>query len=179
MSDELDIVRDISRKLAAAGIDFMLTGSMALNFYAQPRMTRDIDVVIALAPEDVPALLGQLSGDYYISPEAVRSSLAKESMFNAVHNETVIKVDFIIRKGNRYRQIEFERRQKLQLKDFYTWIVSKEDLIISKMDWARDSESDFQFRDIKNLVESGCDVSYIDRWTKELNLDNLWQRFRP
>jgi hypothetical protein len=28
----------------------MLTGSMAMNYYAQPRMTRDIDVVVALHP---------------------------------------------------------------------------------------------------------------------------------
>ena len=30
----------------------MLTGSMAMNYYAEPRMTRDIDLVIALCPED-------------------------------------------------------------------------------------------------------------------------------
>jgi hypothetical protein len=30
----------------------MLTGSMAMNYYAQPRMTRDIDVVLALGPSD-------------------------------------------------------------------------------------------------------------------------------
>jgi hypothetical protein len=147
MKDELDVVRDISRRLDTAGIPFMLTGSMALNFYAQPRMTRDIDIVVALAPNDAGALLQQLANDYYISPEAVQTAVANRSMFNAVHNETVIKVDFIVRKSGLYRQTEFGRRRKLQIKEFSTWIVSKEDLIISKLDWARESESDFQFRD--------------------------------
>src|SRR5437763_7624761 len=32
---------------------YMLTGSMAMNYYAQPRMTRDIDVVVAIKPNDV------------------------------------------------------------------------------------------------------------------------------
>jgi predicted nucleotidyltransferase len=179
MRDELDIVRDVSARLEAAGIAYMLTGSMAMNFYAQPRMTRDIDVVVALIPADVEKLLAQLSGDYYVAPEAVWSSVASESMFNAIHNKTIIKVDFIVRKGALYRQTEFARRKRVELNGFSTWIVSKEDLIISKLDWARDSESDFQFRDIKNLVESGCDVSYIDHWTRELNLESLWRRFRP
>src|SRR5579885_2445205 len=51
MWNELDIVRDVSQRLNAAEIGYMLTGSMAMNYYAQPRMTRDIDVVIALRRE--------------------------------------------------------------------------------------------------------------------------------
>ncbi|HAV63341.1 MAG TPA: hypothetical protein DCY13_13370, partial [Verrucomicrobiales bacterium] len=54
------------------------------------------------------------------------------------------------------------------------WIVSKEDLIISKLYWAKDSHSEQQLRDVKNLVGSGCDRDYIKRWTNELDLQNLW-----
>lgn len=39
---ELDVLRDVSERLTSSGIAFMLTGSMAMNYYAQPRMTRDI-----------------------------------------------------------------------------------------------------------------------------------------
>jgi len=55
--NEIDIVRDMSCRFERAGIPYMLTGSMAMNYYAQPRMTRDIDVVIAIAPEDVDRVL--------------------------------------------------------------------------------------------------------------------------
>ena len=48
--NEIDIVRDISRRFEQAAIPYMLTGSMAMNYYAQPRIPRDIDVVIAIAP---------------------------------------------------------------------------------------------------------------------------------
>ena len=40
MQTELDILRDVSARLEQAGIAYMLTGSMAMNYYAQPRMTR-------------------------------------------------------------------------------------------------------------------------------------------
>src|SRR5882762_7423340 len=50
---DFDIVRDISARFERAQIPYMLTGSMAMNYYAQPRMTRDIDVVIEITPEDV------------------------------------------------------------------------------------------------------------------------------
>ncbi|MGA2244759.1 MAG: hypothetical protein ABSH48_07170 [Verrucomicrobiota bacterium] len=52
MQNELDIVRDISQRLDGADISYMLTGSMAMNYYAQPRMTRDIDIVVALRSTD-------------------------------------------------------------------------------------------------------------------------------
>jgi hypothetical protein len=35
MQNELDIVRDVSSRLEGAGIEYMLTGSMAMNYYAQ------------------------------------------------------------------------------------------------------------------------------------------------
>ena len=76
MQNELNIVRDVSTKLDSAGIGYMLTGSMAMNYYAQPRMTRDIDVVVALRPADAARVVQLLSPDYYVSREAVNSSIA-------------------------------------------------------------------------------------------------------
>jgi hypothetical protein len=175
MQNELDIVRDVSQRLDAAGISYMLTGSMAMNYYAQPRMTRDIDVVVALRPDDAGRVVELFSPDYYVSREAVDSSIAHHSLFNLIHNESVIKVDCIVRKQNEYRLNEFNRRQRIKIQDFETWIVSKEDLILSKLFWAKDSHSELQLRDVKNLVATGCDRAYIERWTAVLGLVNMWK----
>jgi hypothetical protein len=171
--NEIDIVRDISHRFEEAGILYMLTGSMAMNYYAQPRMTRDIDVVIAIAPEDVGRVAALFRPDYYVSEENIRESVAHESIFNLIHQESVIKVDCIIRKKNEYRRVEFERRQKISILDFTTFIVSKEDLIISKLSWAKDSHSEVQLGDVKNLLATGYDAAYLQRWTRELWLDTL------
>ena len=105
----------------------------------------------------------------------VRESVAHESVFNLIHHESVIKVDFIVRKQNEYRRVEFERRQKVSILDFTTYIVSKEDLIISKLWWAKDSHSEIQLGDVKNLLAIGYDREYVERWTHELGLNNLLQ----
>ena len=175
MQNELDIVRDVSARLEQGGFAYMLTGSMAMNYYAQPRMTRDIDVVVALRPGDAVRVVQLFSPDYYVSREAVDSSIAHQSLFNLIHNESVIKVDCIVRKQTGYRLNEFHRRQRIIIQDFETWIVSKEDLILSKLFWAKDSHSELQLRDVTNLVATGCDRAYIERWTGELGLANLWQ----
>jgi hypothetical protein len=179
MQNELEIVRDVSARLERGGIDYMLTGSMAMNYYAQPRMTRDIDFVVALTPRHADSIVRLFVPDYYVSLEAVRSSIAQESLFNLIHQESVIKVDCIVRKRSPYRRAEFERRQRIVIEDFSTWITSKEDLIISKLWWAKDSHSELQLRDVKNLASTGYDADYIDRWTKELGLHNLWHQSKP
>lgn len=174
--NEIDIVRDISHRFQQAGIAYMLTGSMAMNYYAQPRMTRDIDVVIAIAPEDVHRLAASFRPSYYVSEESIRESIVHESIFNLIHEDTVIKVDCIIRKKSEYRRMEFERRQRISILDFTTFIVSKEDLIISKLFWAKDSHSEIQLGDVKNLLATGYDAAYLQRWTRELELDNLFEK---
>ena len=177
--NEIDIVRDVSRRLEEAGIAYMLTGSMAMNYYAQPRMTRDIDLVVALTPADTDAIVRLFAPDYYVSREAVSSSIARQSLFNLIHQESVIKVDCIVRKNTLYHRTEFERRQRIVIEDFSIWIASKEDLIISKLWWARDSHSELQLRDVKNLISTGCNTGYIEGWTKELGLLSLWQECKP
>jgi hypothetical protein len=176
VATEIDIVRDVSRKLDQGGIGYMLTGSMAMNYYAQPRMTRDIDVVVAVGPNDVEQMASLFEPGYYLSKESMRDSIARESAFNLIHHESVIKVDFIVRKQSDYRRVEFERRQKISILDFTTYIVSKEDLIISKLWWAKDSHSELQLNDVKNLLATGYDTGYLERWTRELGLNNLLQQ---
>ena len=156
----------------------MLTGSMAMNYYAQPRMTRDIDVVVALAPQDTDKVITSFTPEYYVSREAVRASIVNETLFNLIHHESVIKVDCILRKNTPYRRVEFDRRQRITIEDFSTWIVSKEDLIVSKLWWAKDSHSELQMRDVKNLADRACDITYIERWTEELGLNSLWEQCR-
>ena len=105
--------------------------------------------------------------------QIITCSIVRESIFNLIHQDTVIKVACIIRKRSEYRRVEFERRHKISILDFSTFIVSKEDLIISKLFWAKDSHSEIQLGDVKNLLATGYDAAYLQHWTRELGLDNL------
>jgi hypothetical protein len=175
MKNEIDVLRDLACRFTQGGIDYMLTGSMAMNYYAQPRMTRDIDVVVALEPHDAERLTDLFAPNYYVVRETVAGAIARESVFNLIHQEAAIKVDCIVRKSSEYRQLEFARREAITLRDFTVWIVSKEDLIISKLDWARDSHSELQLRDVRNLLATGYDAHYVEEWTRKLGLTELWE----
>ena len=175
MQNQLDIVRDISARLDAADIGYMLTGSMAMNYYAQPRTSRNLDFVIALRAADAELMVRLFSPDYQISREAVDSAIAQQSLFNLIHQKDRLKVNVIIGQQTKYRLNEFHRRQRVKIENFKTWIVSKEDLIISKLHWARKSHSARQLNDVKNLIATGCDQIYIQQWTQALGVFRLWQ----
>ena len=174
---ELDVFRDVSLRLESVGIAFMLTGSLAMSYYGQPRMTRDIDLVVQIAPDQTDLLVSTFKEHYYIDRVAVGKAIAQRSIFNIIHNDTILKLDCIILKDNQYRQEEFARRRRITLGDFQTWIVSREDLILSKIYWARDSRSELQFRDVKNLLTAECDLPYLLSRAEMLGVKPLMQEF--
>lgn len=175
---ELDILRDVSLRLNSAGIAFMLTGSVAMNYYAQPRMTRDIDLVVAITALDAETIVSLFEPDYYVSPEAVADAISRRSVFNLIHHESVIKVDCIVLKNDPFRQEEFAGRREITLTDFQTWIVSREDLILSKLFWAKDSRSEVQLRDVRNLLTPECDMGYLKSRALMLGVRDLLEEVR-
>ena len=78
MTEELDVLRIISERLRAADVPFMLTGSFALGYYGKPRMTRDLDFVVALMERHVDALVSAFSTDFYIDEDAVRTAIKSQ-----------------------------------------------------------------------------------------------------
>lgn len=175
MLSELDVLKEVTARLDTANIEYMLTGSMALNCYAEPRMTRDIDIVVALGAGDAVRIRKAFGSDYYLPAEELERAIASAGMFNIVHLESVIKVDFIVRKNEPYRETEFARRSAFELPGFRVWITSKEDLVLSKLLWAKDSGSELQMRDVRNLLATGADMAYLNDWAKRLGVADAFK----
>jgi hypothetical protein len=180
MTTELDVLGLVSDRLSARGLPFMLTGSFALAYYATPRMTRDLDIVVALNERDVDTLVVAFASDFYIDADAARTAILLERMFNLMHLESGVKVDLIVRKSSEFRQVEFARRKPIAIAGIRTWIVSCEDLILSKLVWARESNSEMQRRDIHQLlVAAPVDLDYIRKWAPGLGVAMLLDELMP
>jgi hypothetical protein len=176
MTAELEVLEDAVTRLERAGVPYMLTGSIALSYYAQPRMTRDIDLVVEPSKRDPKSLAALFTPDYYVAEADVTRALATSGMFNILHLGKLVKLDLIVRKDTAYRRHEFERRKRVPMPGFEAWIVSREDLILSKLAWGRDSGSELQMRDVQALLASGADRQYLERWAKELSVEELLRK---
>jgi len=139
-------------------------------------MTRDIDIVITLALSEIKPLMDVFQSDYIVDEDLIRQAFKGNKLFNIIHNKSFVKIDFIIKKDSDYRQLEFQRRQKIMIDKNEVWVVSPEDLIISKLAWAKDSRSNLQLSDIKNLLKtSSLDKSYISKWVENLDLKSIYE----
>ena len=151
---------------------------MAANVYAVPRMTRNIDLVIELSERDVDRVTSLFRQEYYIDHDMVQRAVRDHAMFNMIHNALVVKVDCVVRKETEYRQ--FARRRAVFVAGQRGFILSPEDLILSKLDWAKESRSQIQLDDVRNLLRSmqGLDTEYLHRWIERLGLATLYQEVR-
>jgi hypothetical protein len=173
---ELEVLSDVVGRLDRAAIPYMLTGSIALSYYAQPRMTRDIDLVVELAGRDAKSVEALFTPGYYVSDVDIDRALTDAGMFNVLHLDKLVKVDLIVRKDAPYRRHEFTRRQRVPMPGFAAWIVSREDLILSKLAWAKDSGSEMQLRDVRALLAGDVNRKYLERWAPELSVMELLAR---
>lgn len=176
--NELEVLALVCERMGRARIDYMLTGSFALAYYATPRMTRDLDLVVACDAESVNPLVDAFASDFYIDADAVRTAVFSQRPFNLMHLDSGLKVDMIVRRDSRYRIVEFERRQRVRIGTADTWIVSREDLILSKLVWLRETNSELQRRDVLALAESPHDSDYLLSWADELGVAELWNGIR-
>ena len=171
MSDEIEVLKLVAGRLDSANIEYMVTGSLAMSAYAVPRMTRDIDLVVALEPSDARRFCLLLGDEFDCQPETVRVAIERRALFNLIHTLRIVKVDFVVRKDSPYRLEEFSRRRVLEIDGQSIWVVSPEDLVLSKLLWAQGRDSPVQRTDVANLIASTpLDWPYIEEWAAKLGL---------
>jgi len=174
--------RQVIEILDEADVPYMLTGSLASAFYAVPRATQDLDVVIATGEAGVDQLVQMLQNvGWYVDGEAALEAQRTQSQFNAIDPSSGWKVDFIVRRDRLYSIVEFDRRRRVTLLDLEAWIASLEDVLIAKLEWSRLGDSALQRRDVMQLLDRSwdrIDHSYVEKWVTDLGLTSEWQEVR-
>jgi hypothetical protein len=170
----LDFFKKIIDYFNTHHIPYMLSGSIAMGLYIVPRSTKDIDFVVHLQPKDIDEMVNYFTGAYYCSKDAVTDAVNRQSIFNIIDHKSGYKADFVILKNDEYRQTEFERKQKMNFFGTDVYVVSPEDLLISKLIWIQGWQAAVQMEDIKNLFSiSGLQHDYINYWITKLNLNTF------
>ena len=172
MNEQLEFLRLIASRLDAAGIPYMLTGSMAMSVYVAPRMTRDLDFVVECNAKDAQRFVELFSPDCYVDSGAVREAIRDRRSFNIIHNEWIAKADFIVRKDSDYRRTEFGRRRSVDMGGWSMQVVTAEDLLLTKLQWWKDGSSELHHRDAALLASQAPDLDwdYVRSWADKLGL---------
>ena len=85
MNEELEVLKIVTERLNKAGINYMISGSIAANYYTVPRMTRDIDAVIEIKHAGIDRFAGLFKDDFYMDKKMIRNEVMRQGMFNLIH----------------------------------------------------------------------------------------------
>ncbi len=171
--DIIDLLQFISQTFDRLQIQYMLAGSMAMNFYAVSRATRDIDMVVQLQEKDVDKFLECLENFYY-NKKVIVQEINRKGMFNVIDNNSGFKIDIILLKDSEYTLKAFEHRRPYNDLGFDVYVTSLEDLIIAKIQWIQQIFSERQVNDVQMLLRNkNVNYEYINHWCNKLKLNTF------
>lgn len=181
MEEITAVILDVTGKLDTTKIPYMVSGSIAANFYAEPRFTNDIDIVLQLRKDLKGEIVRLFAPEYYVNETEIDEAFSGVGMFNIISNAWLVKCDLILLNDSPFSLHAFERRKREQLQGYPISVISLEDLILQKLVWNKLNPSGMQLQDVRRLLVSNRDLidrPYLDSWSRPLNvgrdLEDLW-----
>ena len=178
----VEVLRSIVPRLELSEIPYMITGSIAAAYYGLGRATYDLDIVISATAAKLKKLIELLPKEqYYAVLQDALEAERHRSMFNVLDTTSGWKIDFILKKAAPFHEEAFQRRLTVVFEGVPTSVISAEDLILSKLDWAKMGESERQVRDAAVVLEkrrANLDLPYIEKWVAALGLGTQWSQAR-
>jgi hypothetical protein len=161
-------------------IPYAIVGSYASSAWGEPRMTRDIDILIQLSPDQIEQFCGEFPApDFYVSQAAATEAFQCGSQFNIIHPASGNKIDFMLGASRAQVDPQLERRQLIEIAPNVSgYVAAAEDVILGKLTYYREGGSEKHLRDIKGILKvsgQAIDRDYIGRHASQLGLSDFWQ----
>lgn len=180
---ETDLFLLFIRPLNRAGVRYVIGGSVAAMFYGEPRLTRDVDVVVFLnepgirkLPEIFPA------AEFYLPPfEVIVAEAARESrgQFNIVHMDTTFKADIYPTGRDEFNAWAFRNKRSVNYEGETLVLAPPEYVIVRKLEYFREGGSDKHLRDIRGMLNiSGQQINQTDlqEWIQSRGVKAEWEK---
>ena len=177
------LIRRVIQMLEDAGIEYMVTGSVASSLQGEPRSTHDIDLVVVLQESAAQKLVEAFPfPDFYLSEPSMLDAIDTGGMFNIIDTNEGDKIDFWMLTDEPFDQSRFSRKYAEDVMGFSIQVSSPEDTILAKLRWAQLSGgSEKQFTDALRVYEvqyAKLDLDYLTNWAEALNVESALKRLQ-
>jgi len=166
MTDEISLFTDRFNRLDRP---YMVTGATAAIVYGQPRVTNDLDLVIAMDQPGIEELPHHFpEEDFYLPPAEVmlvEISRERRGHFNIIHHESGFKADVYLANEDPLHQWALPLRRSVPWADGLLWIAPPEYVILRKLEFYREGGSSKHLSDIRAMLA-----------TTDVNQDLVTQR---
>ena len=179
---QTDLFLLFTEPLEAAGIDYMVSGSVAAIVYGEPRLTNDVDIILHLRPADVSKLTDAFPlVDFYCPPHEVMMlelRRLRRGHFNLIHHNTGHKADIYLAGADPLHVWGFARRRRIDVTEVKAlWVAPPEYVIARKLEYYAEGGSEKHRFDIQGILAVSGDQ--LDRealrgWIQRCNVMDPW-----
>jgi hypothetical protein len=171
--------RDVIHRLETLGVAYYVTGSWALGTYAEPRMTRDIDIVLDLTVAAYEQRVRSAFADQWLVNDPI--DIGGRFIGGVIHRTEITRADLIFGRDDAFARSAMERRRRFGHPTLGPiWVISPEDLVLAKLEWSDGGASELQIRDVRSLIRLNADLDwgYIERYAAAMGLTDLLDSVR-
>ena len=180
MDRPLSVLSQVTGLLEQLNIRYVLVGSFASSFHGLYRTTADIDILADIKSAQVRSIHEALEKHFYVDRQAVREAVDERRSFNAIHYDSVFKVDIFIARNDEFAEAQLQRRELREVPDTESqvYVSTAEDTILAKLRWYRAGQevSATQWNDVLGVLRISrdwLDLQYLKHWAEKLGVTDL------
>ncbi|MEL6229166.1 MAG: hypothetical protein AAFR24_04590 [Cyanobacteria bacterium J06627_3] len=148
---------------------YYVTGGIASTTYGEPRFTIDLDLVINVSGSNLYPLVAALEADGFYIAGVDDAVSGRMKTLQITDQQTIERADLVIAGNEAWDAVKFSRRQLINT----IYLASPEDVILNKLRWRENSQSEKQWRDVLGVLKvqgQGLDFDYLQTWADRLEL---------
>lgn len=182
---ELNLVQEFTRRLNAAGLRYLITGSVASTIYGEPRVTHDVDLILFIPTNQVKDLPRIFPSSEFYCPDAqtllIERGRAQRGHFNLIHHASGFKADCYFAGEDPLHHWANENAKTLKIGEDIVVLAPPEYVILRKLEFYREGGSAKHLRDIQSILTNShlkLDRAVLEEKIEALGLEQSWEHFK-
>ena len=168
----------VAAVLERVPVPYAVGGSVASARHGEPRMTNDLDVLVALEVDQIEAFRAAFGEGWYLPDAGLGEAVLRSSSFNAIHLAWMDKVDFFVAGSQPLQRAALARAVPVRIEAAEVAFYSAEDIVLQKLEWLRASSGILagQRRDVVGVLKTSrasLDLAYLTDAAARCDLRSL------
>lgn len=180
IQDSTGLAGLLHRIFNEVGIPYYITGGLAAIAYGEPRTTRDVDIVLEITRDRIDSLVTALEANGFYVPGVEDVKAGRLQTLGVTHMETIARADLVIAGASEFDKTKFARKCIITMPSVGDlFFASAEDLVLNKLRWGAQSQSEKQWRDVLGVLKTqgpDLDFDYLWRWAANLKISELLEQ---
>lgn len=186
--DLIGVMLPALKAFQVTGTTYYLGGSIASSLYGMQQLAQDIDLVVNLANDVLPALVDLFRVDYVVDESALHKAICQHSSFSLIHLDSLMKIDVILPGLGDFDSVMYRyvTQHTLDKRCQPLLIASASEMILLKLyRYHQDKQSrndgmekDAEWNDVLGMLKVQApylNLALLEWWAEQFEMCDSWQ----